>query len=348
VSKKKSAFTLVELLVVIGIIALLISILLPALSKARESANTIKCGANLRAIGQGITDYTTEFRGKFPPSNFYTGLGYDPVIGQTPTQPTSGYTHWSSFLYTRKDLANTDGAYASTSGWEMFQCPSLPNGGLLPANAYGGAFELPVAGPDQTGVVDRQAPRMAYTVNEALCGRGIYQKGFDGNSRLFYKFVSAARVHHSAEVILATEIWGTQSTVITTGRISGQASSASRRPISGVTSPGGSPAVDYLYRANIPASQFTWATVLDLSPDPQSQLSAGLSVINTTLDWVGRNHGGSKKFGRVAGDTSNRQWDLRKSNFLYVDGHVETKHVVQTVYPTNQWTYNSDFYSLDP
>jgi len=64
--RRKNGFTLVELLVVVSIIALLISILLPSLRRARGQAKQVVCAANLKGIGQGIWNYWTEANGRVP------------------------------------------------------------------------------------------------------------------------------------------------------------------------------------------------------------------------------------------------------------------------------------------
>jgi prepilin-type processing-associated H-X9-DG protein/prepilin-type N-terminal cleavage/methylation domain-containing protein len=71
---RRFGFTLVELLVVIGIIALLISILLPTLTRARQSANSVACLSNLRQVGTGLVQYANDERMWLP-----SGFGDDPT-----------------------------------------------------------------------------------------------------------------------------------------------------------------------------------------------------------------------------------------------------------------------------
>ena len=88
---RSAGFTLVELLVVIGIIALLISILLPALNKARAAANTAYCLSNEHQIGLAVMQYAAQFQG-YPP------LGY---FGQYPSSDGQGW--WDSVTYNWAD-----------------------------------------------------------------------------------------------------------------------------------------------------------------------------------------------------------------------------------------------------
>lgn len=66
--RSRYGFTLIELLVVVAIIVVLISILMPSLSAARNQAKVVQCGSNMRAIGQALIGFSIENEGRLPGS----------------------------------------------------------------------------------------------------------------------------------------------------------------------------------------------------------------------------------------------------------------------------------------
>jgi len=103
--RNRRGFTLIELLVVISIIALLVGILLPSLSKARAQARRSACAANLNQIGMGIRSYLNDSLDRMPYASFVPSLSPAPL---TTAQP----------IYIADVLASHVG-----ESKDVFQCP---------------------------------------------------------------------------------------------------------------------------------------------------------------------------------------------------------------------------------
>jgi prepilin-type N-terminal cleavage/methylation domain-containing protein/prepilin-type processing-associated H-X9-DG protein len=135
--RRHQAFTLVELLVVIGIIAILVGILLPALSAARRSAGQVKCAATLREVGNCFKLYELENKGYWPVArinawrNPITNVVSGYVIDGVSYPTATGQGYWFTFLAkyaTKGRVGSAIGTDANQAGIArrtiFYGCPS--------------------------------------------------------------------------------------------------------------------------------------------------------------------------------------------------------------------------------
>ena len=163
-NKNLNGFTLVELLVVISVIAMLLSILMPSLSKARDSARAIVCSSNLKNIGLATLTYLADNNGKYPAAFIYDSAG---VYGERKFWGFSGFLDdylavnkrspskiWScpTVRNLNRNNPNPPGLVRYTSGGVSFWYSTVyvPNANILVQHRVGSTTypEIMLASPD--------------------------------------------------------------------------------------------------------------------------------------------------------------------------------------------------------
>ncbi|HSH94817.1 MAG TPA: prepilin-type N-terminal cleavage/methylation domain-containing protein [Roseimicrobium sp.] len=176
-------FTLVELLVVVAIIAVLVSVLLPAVNKARQQAVTVSCAARIRQLENAVMMYVNANKGYLAPMAFsQQNLG---AMNRPSIFPAGGEGYLSRYLGSERRNPTTGFMYNTVPSSKLYTCPELE--------------------PLADSVL--QWSVYSYKYNSVLGGQDPTQWGppYNGNSTHGYTPWKLSRVRQSSNVALFTE-----------------------------------------------------------------------------------------------------------------------------------------------
>jgi prepilin-type N-terminal cleavage/methylation domain-containing protein/prepilin-type processing-associated H-X9-DG protein len=191
---RRNGFTLVELLVVIGIIAVLISILLPALNKARRQAKAVQCSSNMRQVAGALIMYINANKGHFPPCQIKAN-------GSAPddTVPYNMGWWWATELVRQKYItapnSYADG-HLSLPRTSVFRCPE----GIDEDGLKGGAGDYPTDYKNNSYSIGNETQAIAekfgivtwYMLNSRnLSGSGAWPSGKKQTPFLYFNAAPA-------------------------------------------------------------------------------------------------------------------------------------------------------------
>ena len=213
----RRAFTLVELLLVLGIIAILAALIIPAFMRTRERANAAVCVSNLRQIGTGIANYANDHN-QFLPGNNHGAPGrwylyVNPYVGKNMNSGESGWARPSVFICPSNDRKTTFNKYAiflDVSYWcNLFLMPRLSDpaadGSKTWSYGYSGCLRLNQLPPNRILVADN--PKLSGSSSYFM----HYRNAGDAKSRRPYPpgpdndIHSMARIHGAGVNTLFTD-----------------------------------------------------------------------------------------------------------------------------------------------
>ena len=293
--KRRKGFTLVELLVVIGIIALLISILLPALSKARQTAYKASCLSNLHNMAVALTLYANQNHGTLPPAR---GLW----------QPDGEYT-WGSQLSYMMGMGTGSANTGLLNGNQLtsrkvFICKDAPDfAGAVIANTYS-VHPLLMPNLGFTSYAQEFATPGADPASGALTYPAVAAAWgpYAGKNRRPYKI---SQIRTPQDIVCIWDGVVNTSSAAAAGGVTQGSSSADGYALDQQRIVNASPTVG-------PVTYLLSDYAASQGVDQGQSVDGGINTDSATLS----------NTDRILGNIRWRHMNNKMANFLYVDGHA--------------------------